>query len=80
MDGLWVDHAKAVQIIKLLCEGVGVRACARLVCCHTHTVLNMLESVGARCESFLDRTVRNLTVESLQTDEIWSKVGVREAR
>lgn len=80
LDGLRIDEAKAVQIVKLLCEGIGIRAAARLTGCHTRTVLNVLETVGEKCESFLDRVLRNLTVESLQIDEIWSKVGVREAR
>jgi len=31
LDDLRIEHAKAVQIIKLLCEGVSVRAAARLI-------------------------------------------------
>jgi len=78
LDGLRIDHAKVVQIVKLLCEGLGVRACSRLTDCHTHTVLSVLETVGQKCESFLDQKLRNLTVGSLQIDEIWSRVGITQ--
>src|SRR5258708_31240053 len=64
LDGLRIESEKAVQIVKLLTEGVGVRAAARLTDCHTHTVLAVLESVGQKCAVFLDRKLRNLTVES----------------
>lgn len=43
LDGLRVDHEKVVQIVKLLVEGVGIRACSRLADCHIHTVLSVLE-------------------------------------
>ena len=38
LGDLRIDHAKAIQIIKLLTEGVGIRATGRLVDCDHHTV------------------------------------------
>ncbi len=35
LDGLRLEKHKIVQIVKLLCEGVGVRAAARLTGCNT---------------------------------------------
>jgi transposase-like protein len=29
LDGLRIEHSKVVQIVKLLCEGMGIRATAR---------------------------------------------------
>jgi len=80
LDDLRIDHAKAVQIIKLLTEGVGVRATGRLVNCDHHTVLNVLATIGQKCDAFHDRTVRNLTVGSLQIDELWARVGSSQRR
>jgi IS1 family transposase len=80
LDGLRIEDGKAAQIIKLLCEGVGVRGASRLTGCHTRTILNVLATVGAKCEAFLDRTLCNLKVDSLQIDEIWTRVGIRESR
>lgn len=53
---------------------MGVRACSRLADCHVETVLSVLETAGTKCAAFLDRTVRHLTVPSLQIDELWSRV------
>jgi IS1 family transposase/transposase-like protein len=75
LDGLRLDNAKVVQIVKLLTEGLGVRAVARFVDCDPHTVLGVLETIGQKCESFHDRIVRHVTTDSLQLDEIWTRVG-----
>ncbi len=75
-----IEHGKAVQIVKLLCEGVGIRGCARLIGCHIRTVLSVLETVGKKCDALHNRIVRNLAVASLQIDELWSKVGVKQIR
>ncbi|MGD0349231.1 MAG: transposase [Verrucomicrobiota bacterium] len=78
LDDLRIDHDKAVQIIKLLTEGVGVRGTARLVNCIPNTVLNVLATVGQKCDAFHDRVVRNLTIGSLQIDELWARVGASQ--
>jgi IS1 family transposase len=39
-----------------------------------------LETVGWACESFLDRTIRDIKTDSLQLDELWGRVGCRQAR
>lgn len=75
-----LDDSKVAQIVHLLCEGVGIRACARLCQCDKNTVLNVLTTVGEKCEKLHDKLVRNLTVDSLQLDEIWSRVAIRQRR
>ena len=80
LDGLRLDNDKVVQIVKLLTEGLGVRATARIVECDAHTVLNVLETVGQKCEQLHDKLVRHLTVASLQIDELWARVGISQRR
>lgn len=80
LRGLVLDHGKVVQIVRLFTEGIGIRAAARLSDCHTRTVLNVLQRVGMKCYEFHDKTVRNLTVGSLQIDELWSRVGISQKR
>lgn len=77
-DGLRTDREKIVQIIKLIVEGVGVRATARLTGCHAHTVLSVLETIGGKCAELLDKKVRNISVTSLQLDELWAYVGCKQ--
>lgn len=70
-----IDHAKTVQIVKLLAEGLGIRSTARVCDVDHHTVLNVLATVGAKCEAFHDRIARNVKTDALQIDELWAKVG-----
>ena len=80
LQGVTIAKEKVAQIIRLFTEGVGVRATARLTDCHSHSVLNVLRTVGQACENFHDRTMRNLTVQALQIDELWSRVGISQKR
>ena len=74
-----LEHFKVVQIVSCLCEGMGVRATSRVIGCHKDTVLQVLETVGPKCEAFLDRTLRNLTVDHLQIDELWARVYCKQS-
>jgi IS1 family transposase len=80
LAGLRLDHDKAVQIVKLLTEGIGIRACARLTDCHIHTVLEVLRVTGEKCGRLHDRLVRNISTGSVQIDELWSRVAIRQSR
>ena len=79
-DGLRIEQDKIVQITKLLVEGMGVRAAARLTDCHIATVLNVIESVGNKCADLLDKRIRNIKPDSLQLDELWAKVACSQHR
>jgi len=80
LDGLRIEHSKVVQIVKLLCEGMGIRATARLTDCHRDTVLAVLETTGRKCAALLDARVRYLKAENVQTDEIHSFAGCKQVR
>ena len=69
-----LEHGKVVQIVKLLAEGLGVRAIARFANCDSHTVLHVLETLGPKFEALHDRLARNITTAALQLDELWAKV------
>ena len=80
-----ISEEKAVQILNLLVEGVGINAASRLAGVHKKTVLSILSLAGERCERIMDEKIRNVTVEQVQADEIWSFVhckqkNVREGR
>jgi hypothetical protein len=80
MDTVRIERSKVVQIVKLMAEGMGIRAVSRLTGCHTRTVMAVLVEVGAACDRMHDRLVRGLKMDSLQVDELWSRVGVRQSR
>jgi IS1 family transposase/transposase-like protein len=72
LEHLRVNFKQACQVASLLCEGMGIRAISRFTSLHQQTVLNILEIVGMKCSTLLNRKIRNLTgVEQLETDEVW---------
>ena len=74
LDGLRVDFKQACQVVNLLCEGMGVRAVARVTGLHRDTVLAILESAGAKFAAFLDEHVQGVKAVVVQADEIHSFV------
>ena len=74
LQGLRVDFDKACQVVSLLCEGMGIRAVARLTDLHRDTVLSILETAGQKFAAFLDAKVRNVKAEYVQVDEIHTTV------
>lgn len=69
---------KRVAILSALIEGNSVSATARMCRVSKLTVLRLLCDVGVLCQDFHDLTVRRLTCERIQVDEIWSFVGCKQ--
>src|SRR5438876_5254694 len=65
---------RRAQIIGLLAEGNSLRAASRLADVSLNTVTKLMVDVGAACEEYQDRTLRNLKSRRIQCDEIWSFV------
>jgi len=43
-------------------------------------VLEVIKTIGEKCERFHDEVVRHVKTESIQLDELWARVGVRQSR
>jgi transposase-like protein len=80
VEGLRLEHGKVVQTVNLLAEGLGVRGRARATDCDPHSVLNVLETIGPKCEALHNRRVRNISTGAVQVDELSSRVGIRQSR
>lgn len=74
LDGIRTDREKAIQVVEMIAETMGIRAAARLTRLDNDTVLRILESAGEHCARFLDAKVRNLTCPIVQADEVYSFV------
>ena len=68
----------AVQIIRCLMEGVGVRGTARLAGVSKDTVLDLMVLIGQRCKLFMESAIVNVPVKDVQADEIWSFVYCKD--
>ena len=65
-----LDKAKQIEIIAALCEGVGVRAAARLTHTNRKTVARLALRVGIGCLEHHDRTMTGIRVNRLELDEL----------
>jgi IS1 family transposase len=69
---------KALNILRLLLDGMSIRACERFTgVCHK-TICDMILEVGDRCGQFLSDRLQGVPVSDVQCDEIWSFVGMKE--
>jgi len=71
-------EAKALMCINLLVEGNSVRSTERITGVHRDTILDLLLSVGAKCERLLEDRIRGLPVRDVELDEIWGFVGMKQ--
>ena len=67
-----------VAILKALSEGVGVNAACRMTGASKNTVLKLLADVGQACALYQDQTMRGLTINRVEVDEIWSFIGMKQ--
>ena len=61
-----------VQILNMLCEGMSMRAVARLADVSFNTVAKLLIDAGTVCAEMHDELVRDVKASRIQCDEIWS--------
>ena len=74
-----VFEDKALLAIQLLIEGTSIRSVERITRLHRDTILRLLVLAGERCIALVDTQMRNLRCTRIQSDEIWSFVGKKEA-
>ncbi len=73
------NSATRATILKALTDGMSLRATCRLTGASMGTVLRLLAEVGQFCETFCDYRFRNLSMERVEVDELWSFVGAKAA-
>jgi IS1 family transposase len=66
-----LTHDQRTQVVNCLIEGCSIRATVRMTGVSKKTVMRVLVGVGAVCEDYQDRTLRNLSCRRIQVDELW---------
>lgn len=61
-----------VQILNLLCEGMSMRAVARVADVSFNSVAKLLIDAGAECAEMHDELVRDVKATRIECDEIWT--------
>ena len=70
---------KRVQIIRLLVEGMSLRAVTRATGVSINTVTKLLVDAGKACSEYQDHAFRNLSSRRIQIDEIWAFTYAKQA-
>ena len=73
-----LSKSKQVEIISALCEGVGIRATARLTNTNRKTVARLALQMGEGCAELHDRMMVGLRINRLEIDELWSFVAKKQ--
>jgi IS1 family transposase len=77
---MYVPVADAKLALRLLAEGMSIRATERTTGIHRDTVCKLLVMFGEACQRFLDQRMRGLTLTHLQFDEQWTYVAKKQSR
>ena len=76
MNKLKFDKQQAV--ISALVEGNSIRSTERMTGIHRDTIMRLMVRVGQGCEQLMDETMRDLSCDNIQVDEIWAYVGKKQ--
>ncbi|MCF8710361.1 helix-turn-helix domain-containing protein [Rhizorhapis sp. SPR117] len=67
-----LDLKTRIQILNLLCEGMSMRAVARIADVSFNTVAKLLIDAGTVCAEMHDEMVQGVKASRIQCDEIWA--------
>ena len=67
-----LDNKERANILKMLCEGMGINAACRVSGASKNTVLKLLAEVGAASAVYLDENIKGLQSKRVECDEVWS--------
>jgi transposase-like protein/IS1 family transposase len=73
-----LEFDKAVQIVRLLMEGVTIRGTSRITGVHKNTIMSLSVTVGRKCLELLDSRIRDIHPRYVQADEIHTFVHTKE--
>ena len=69
-----LSTAQRKRVVACLVEGSSIRSTCRMTGVAKNTVVKLLVDLGTACSIHMDRSLRDLTCERVQVDEIWSFV------
>lgn len=75
-----LSREKQIEVIAALCDGLGVRATARITGVNRGTVASLALKIGRGCAEIHDRLMVGLRVNRCELDELWSFVAKKQAR
>lgn len=78
LGSMRIEEKDAVFALKLLLEGMSIRATERLTGLHRDTLCSLIVTVGTNCKELMRSVMDDVPVADVQVDEIWGFVGAKE--
>jgi IS1 family transposase len=75
---MYLEEEKALMCLNLLVEGCSVRGIERITGVHRDTVIDLLLTVGKKCEQLLEEKIQRMSVRDVQVDEVWAFIQMKE--
>ncbi len=73
-----IDEGDAIQVLKMLLEGMSIRGCSRIMGVKPDTICDLILHVGQNCDRFLEATVRGVATKYAELDEIWGFIRAKD--
>jgi IS1 family transposase len=77
-SGKRTDEKTACRALLMLLEGMAVRAVSRLTGLDPHTILDLMVAAGEQCATFMETAIRDVNAETVEIDEQWSFIRLKE--
>jgi IS1 family transposase/transposase-like protein len=77
--GMRIGMDRAAQIVSMICEGMSVLATSRLTDTDPHTIIDLVNYLGERCEVYMQENIKGVHVDEIQIDEQWQFVLCKRA-
>src|SRR5262245_45725100 len=74
----FLDPARQAQVIAAICEGMSIRATARIVGVSKNTVTRLIQNVVTAVNLYMDEAFRNLDINRIEADEIWAFCSAKQ--
>jgi hypothetical protein len=75
-----LPRSKQIEVLHHLVEGNTLRSTTRLTGVHRTTIMNLMVTFGQRCKAYMDAQLRNLTLDHIEVDEIWTFCVKKQGR
>jgi transposase-like protein/IS1 family transposase len=73
-----IPKEKAIMALRMMLEGNSLWSIHRLTGLSRHTLNDLLLYVGKKCVKFWDARMKDIPVNDVQCDELWSFIGCKE--
>ena len=67
-------------VLRALCEGAPIEACARIFKVGTNTITRLIRETGEAFADYMDKNLRDLSCLRIEMDEQWQYVGCHQGR